>query len=65
LLKEAAQDREVKIRILTPIDTLVEQSATKLMEGLQRKPDIEIRYIEPHLQTKVTILLIDRKYSLT
>jgi signal transduction histidine kinase len=65
LLKEAAQDREVKIRILTPIHTLVEQSAQKLMEGLQRKPDIEIRYTEPHLQTKVTILLIDRKYSLT
>jgi two-component system sensor histidine kinase VicK len=65
LLKEAAQDREVKIRILTPMDTLVEQSAQKLLEGLQRKQDIEIRYIEPHLQTKVTILLTDRKYSLT
>jgi signal transduction histidine kinase len=70
LVKQAAQEREVKIRILTPIDTLVEQSAQKLMEGLQRKrlqrkQNIEIRYIEPHLQTKVTILLIDRKYSLT
>ena len=65
LLKQAAQEREVKIRILTPMDTLVEQSVQRLIEGLQRKQDIEIRYIEPHLQTKVTILLIDRKYSLT
>ena len=78
MLKQAAKERKVRIRILTPMDRTVEQSAQKLIEekdrqlSLQRlegKPDIDIdidiRYIEPDLQTKVTILLIDRRFSLT
>jgi two-component system sensor histidine kinase VicK len=76
LLKQAAKERKVKIRILTPMDRTVEQSAQKLIEEKDRQPslqrqegqpdiDIDIRYIEPDLQTKVTILLIDRRFSLT
>ena len=30
----------------------------------QRHENIGIRYIQPHLQTKVTIIIVDRKYSL-
>jgi nitrogen-specific signal transduction histidine kinase len=67
LLKEAATERGVKFRILTPKDELIVEAARKLMIG--RKPqklnkNISIRYIQPHLQTKVTILIVDRKYSL-
>src|SRR5215467_5875538 len=67
LLKEAATERGVKFRILTPNDELMVETARKLM--IVEKPqklnkNIGIRYIQPHLQTKVTILIVDRKYSL-
>jgi signal transduction histidine kinase len=67
LLKEAATERGVKFRILTPKDELIVETARKLMIGQKpQKPskNISIRYIQPHLQTKVTILIVDRKYSL-
>ena len=68
LLKEAAMQRGVKIRILTPEDELILESARKLMmlqqESRQPHDDIGIKYIQPHLQTKVSILIVDKKYSL-
>jgi two-component system, OmpR family, sensor histidine kinase VicK len=68
LLKEAAMERGVKIRILTPKDELILESAQKLMmlqqESRQQHEYIGIKYIKPHLQTKVSILIIDKKYSL-
>src|SRR5215467_3713526 len=67
LLKEAAMERGVKVRILTPNDELMVETARKLMiVEKSQKPDnnIGIRYIQPHLQTKVTILTVDRKDSL-
>src|SRR5215471_6361821 len=68
LLKEAAMERGVKIRILTPEDELILKSARKLMmlqqESQQPHEKIGIRYIQQHLQTKVNILLVDKKYSL-
>src|SRR5215467_12458250 len=67
LLKEAATKRGVKFRILTPKDELIVETARKLMIAQKsQKPNknISIRYIQPHLQTKVTILIVDRKYSL-
>src|SRR5215469_6836193 len=67
LLKEAATERGVKVRILTPKDELMVETARKLMivEKAQKpNKNIGIRYIQPHLQTKVTILIVDRKYSL-
>src|SRR5215813_6620626 len=67
LLKEAATERGVKVRILTPKDELIVETARKLtiMEKPQKpNKNIGIRYIQPHLQTKVTILIVDRKYSL-
>jgi two-component system, OmpR family, sensor histidine kinase VicK len=67
LLKEAAMERGVKFRILTPKDELIVETARKLMiPQKSQKPNknISIRYIQPHLQTKVTILIVDRKYSL-
>src|SRR5215831_18933084 len=67
LLKDASTERGVKVRILTPEDELIVETARKLM--IAQKPqklnkNIDIRYIQPHSQTKVTILIVDRKYSL-
>src|SRR5215813_4222420 len=67
LLKKVATERGVKVRILTPKDELIVETARKLtiMEKPQKpNKNIGIRYIQPHLQTKVTILIVDRKYSL-
>jgi two-component system, OmpR family, sensor histidine kinase VicK len=51
-----------------PQDELILESARKLMilqqESHQPHGDIGIKYIQPHLQTKVSILITDRKYSL-
>src|SRR5215467_14443257 len=68
LLKKAATERGVKIRILTPEDELIVETERKLMmvqkEVQQPNGNIDIRYIQPHLQTKTTILIVDKKYSL-
>jgi signal transduction histidine kinase len=89
LLKESAK-RGVKIRILAPIDPLVEETIEK---DSRRTPELlqkqhpkqqqhgqqqqrldhdeqllqptELRYIDPEIQTKVTILVVDKKFSLT
>jgi two-component system, OmpR family, sensor histidine kinase VicK len=69
LLREAATERGVKVRILTPEDELIAETARKLKvgqeEAQQPHDNIGIRYIQPHLQTKVTILIVDKKYSMT
>jgi signal transduction histidine kinase len=61
-------ERGVKVRILTPEDEQIVETAEKLMmvkkRGQQPHENISIRYIQPHLQTKVTIIIVDRKYSL-
>src|SRR5215813_2495412 len=68
ILKEAAMERGVKVRILTPEDELIVETARKLMilqqESQQPHEKIGIGYIQPHLQTKVSILIVDKKYSL-
>jgi signal transduction histidine kinase len=68
LLKEAATERGVKVRILTPQDEQIVETAQKLMMGPEEEQQphekIGIRYIQPHSQTKVTILIADKKYSL-
>jgi signal transduction histidine kinase len=68
LLKEVAKERGVKVRILTPEDELILKTALKLMMvqevAQQAHENIGIRYIQPHLQIKVTIIIVDRKYSL-
>jgi signal transduction histidine kinase len=73
LCKEAASYRNVKIRILTPRDDRIDKIVQELLqeqlqEGKQQqqqKRRIDIRFIEPALQTKVTVLVIDRKFSLS
>jgi K+-sensing histidine kinase KdpD len=76
LLKEAASKRGVNIRILTPKDERIKQTVQVLMlpEDQQRQQQqkreagrerIDIRYIEPALQTKTTVLVVDKKFSLS
>src|SRR5215831_5992487 len=66
LLKKVATERGVKVRILTPKDELIETARNPMIQGpgQQAHENIGIRYIQPHLQTKVTIIIVDRKYSL-
>jgi hypothetical protein len=69
-LKEAANKRDVKIRILTPSDDLIVKTAQRLVElheQEQQSPKqqkFNIRFIESYLQTKVSLLIVDRKFSL-
>ncbi len=62
LCKEAARERNVKVRILMPADKLTEQSVQELRQNYHQY--IDIRYIEATSSTKVTILLLDRRVSL-
>ena len=76
LLKEAITQRGVKVRIVAPKDDFIEESLKRLLpvveemkgqQGQQRDQKEElvtIRYVEPHLQTKVSVLVVDRKFSL-
>jgi two-component system, OmpR family, sensor histidine kinase VicK len=59
LLEEAIAQRRVKVRILTPKDDLIEGNAQKFLQQ-----HIDIRYIEPSLQTKVSIIVADNNSSL-
>ena len=72
-LKEAAYERGVNVRILTPADDLIVKTAQRWSEHGQQKEHqeqslnqqkINIRFIEPNLQTKVSLLIADRKFSL-
>jgi nitrogen-specific signal transduction histidine kinase len=60
VLKEAVEERGVRARVLTPESELIEES----VRILRQNPKIEIRYIEPGLQTQVTIIIVDRNSSL-
>src|SRR5215831_3583086 len=66
LLKEAAMERGVKIRIITPEDELILESARKMMMLQEESPreNIDIKYIQPYAHTKVSILIVDKKYCL-
>src|SRR5437763_5776498 len=63
LAKEAAKERNVKVRILVPENSLIEQKVQQLKEYC---PDhvIDVRCIEQMTETKATILVVDRKASL-
>lgn len=64
LLNEAAT-RGVRVKILTPIDDLIQKTIHELKLKNSKKVEIEIRNIEQLSQTKVTILIVDKKFSLT
>jgi len=56
----ATTKRDLNIRILTPLDDQLKATSPELKEQL----NIDFRYIEESLQTKMTILIVDRVFSL-
>ncbi|MGB7637810.1 MAG: hybrid sensor histidine kinase/response regulator [Nitrososphaeraceae archaeon] len=63
LAREAANKRNVRVRILMPADKLTEQKKVQDLKQ-QHQRYIDIRYIEQMSETKATILVVDRKASL-
>jgi signal transduction histidine kinase len=76
LLKDVSKRCQVKIRILTPFDEKIQELEAKLekeasyMQGHQisssssSSKNFDIRPIEPALQTKISLLITDTKFSL-
>jgi two-component system sensor histidine kinase VicK len=60
LLVENAIKYKTRVRILVPI----EDKITDIIQRLERIDGIQIRNIEPTMQTRMTILVVDRTYSL-
>jgi two-component system, OmpR family, sensor histidine kinase VicK len=58
LLIRKAKSKDVKVRILSPVDDYVRN----IIDKIKREPEtrIEIRNIEEPLQTKVSVLIVDR-----
>ena len=63
LAQQAAKERNVKVRILVPANSLIEQKVQQLKEYCPNSV-IDVRYIEQMTETKATILVVDRKASL-
>jgi two-component system sensor histidine kinase VicK len=64
LAKEAAKERNVKVRIMIPSNSLIEQKIQQLKQYCYPSNMIDVRYIGQMSDTKATILVIDRKTSL-
>ena len=63
LLREVTRaKRGLNVRILTPPDERIKKVSSELKQELKK---IEVRYVEESLQTKVIVLIVDRKYSLS
>lgn len=60
LLIENVLNCKTQVKILIPI----EDKVTSIIHRLQQIDGIHIRNIEPTIQTKMTILVVDKKYSL-
>jgi two-component system, OmpR family, sensor histidine kinase VicK len=60
-LKDMAQERQVKVRILAPSNTSVDLELADLLEGVDGRMDI--RYFES-MSARATILIVDKKLSL-
>ena len=60
LLKDVASQSDVKIRILTHINS----RTSGILESLKSINNIDFRPLQESLQTRLTILIVDRKYSL-
>ena len=73
LLDEAAKQGKKSVRILVPYDTRIEEVVKALESSnnngtanntMDRTQKINIRFLEPGLQTKISLLIVDRKSSL-
>jgi two-component system, OmpR family, sensor histidine kinase VicK len=64
LAKDAAKERNVKVRIMIPANRLIEQKVQELKQYCYPNNMIDVRYIVQMSDTKATILVIDRNASL-
>jgi signal transduction histidine kinase len=64
LAKDAAKERNVKVRIMIPANSLIERKVLELKQYCYPSNMIDVRYIVQMSDTKATILVIDRKASL-
>ncbi len=63
LIRERLETQSFNVRILVPEDKLIYQTIKELEDqGISDR--IKIRLMEPSMQTKVSIVVIDKKYSL-
>jgi nitrogen-specific signal transduction histidine kinase len=63
LIRERLETRTLNVRILVPADKLIYQTINEYEDqGISDR--IKIRLMEPSMQTKVSIVVIDKKYSL-
>src|ERR671926_144282 len=61
---QAAQERNVKVRILVPVNDFVEEKVQKVKQNCPLETTLDVKYIERASDTKATILVVDRKDSL-
>jgi nitrogen-specific signal transduction histidine kinase len=66
LATEAAKERSVKVKVLIPRNSLIEQKIQQLKQSFVSEDNgmIDFRYIAQMSKTKATILVTDRKASL-
>ncbi|MFL6385552.1 MAG: ATP-binding protein [Nitrososphaeraceae archaeon] len=63
LAMQAARERNVKVKILVPANSIVQQKIRHIKEYCTLDM-IDVRYIEQMSETKATILVVDRKDSM-
>jgi two-component system, OmpR family, sensor histidine kinase VicK len=64
--KAAKQDKKI-VRILVPYDTRIVETVKELETNNNNDPrtgNVNIRFLEPGLQTKISLLIVDRRSSL-
>jgi hypothetical protein len=64
LAKDAAKERNVKVRIMIPANDLIERKVLELKQYCYPSDAIDVRYIVQMSDTKATILVVDRRASL-
>ena len=68
IIQALKQNPELKIKILTPIIEAINKPALQKLSSIkeqnQGRYHIDVRQIESSMQTRVTVLIVDRKYSL-
>jgi signal transduction histidine kinase len=61
LLKEASEEHNAKVRVLIPADDEDITSTTTIEEARSTNAQVDIRIIDKSLQTRITIVLVDKK----
>jgi signal transduction histidine kinase len=59
LLKEASEEHNAKVRVLIPADEDITSTTIKDVKSMY--PQVDIRTIDKSLQTRITIVLVDKK----